>query len=210
MNVLRDLGEDVRFYHALHRPGRAPTLASLLRVAATSRGLVLLAHHRIAAAITRRRPGARTGRVAAAGSLAAALLEYVVCVVTRSEVRSDSRVEPRVYLSDRGHVFLGARRIGRGTVIHEGVTIGRSALRRGSPDIGRDVWIGHDCVIAGDIRVGDGATILPHTVLTRSVPAGFVASGNPAQFIRRGFDNASLRRTLAPRVHDLAAERTTG
>jgi acetyltransferase-like isoleucine patch superfamily enzyme len=50
-------------------------------------------------------------------------------------------------------------------------------------------------VITGNITVGDGVTILPGTVLTRSVPAGALVKGNPGHVIRLGFDNAALRRT---------------
>jgi acetyltransferase-like isoleucine patch superfamily enzyme len=58
------------------------------------------------------------------------------------------------------------------------------------------VWIGPNCIIVGALSVGDGATVLPNSVLTFSVPAGAVVKGNPARIVRTDFDNSGLRRSL--------------
>ena len=63
----------------------------------------------------------------------------------------------------------------------------------GIPVIGKNVWIGPDTIIHGDITVGDGATILGGSVLTKNVPPRCVVAGNPARIIRKEFDNISLR-----------------
>jgi serine acetyltransferase len=118
-------------------------------------------------------------------------------ILSRSE-NTAGEMESGVYLSDRGHIIIGPRRIGAGTVVHDHVTIGRGEKPDDVPEIGRRVWIGPHCVIFGDIRVGDGVTVLPNTVLARSVPADAVVQGNPARIVRRGFDNSSLRRTRDP------------
>jgi len=49
------------------------------------------------------------------------------------------------------------------------------------PVVGEDVWIGSDCVIYGDIAIGNGATILPETVLSMNVPSRAVVAGNPGR-----------------------------
>jgi serine O-acetyltransferase len=115
-------------------------------------------------------------------------------------VRVDSRFDGGVYVSDRGYIIVGARVIGSGTVIHDRVTIGWGVLREGTPHIGKNVWIGPGAVVLGGITIGDGATILANTVLTRSVPPRFVVGGNPARFVHRDFDNAPLRATLSTDV----------
>jgi acetyltransferase-like isoleucine patch superfamily enzyme len=68
-----------------------------------------------------------------------------------------------------------------------------SHVNNGRPEIGRNVWIGSDCVVCGAITIGDGATLLPGTVLTKSIPAGVVMRGNPARLVLRNFDNSELR-----------------
>lgn len=120
----------------------------------------------------------------------------LVVVRAKAEVISDTDIAPGVFFSDRGHLILGARAIGDGTVIHHAVTIGMNLMTHGKPMIGRNVWIGPDCVVHGNIEIGDGATLLPGTVLTKSIPANTLVSGNPARVLRRDFDNTHLRGNL--------------
>ena len=50
--------------------------------------------------------------------------------------------------------------------------------------IGRDCWIGAGALILGGVTIGDGTTIGAGSVVTRDVPAGVVAAGNPCRIIR--------------------------
>lgn len=125
--------------------------------------------------------------------LALAWLNPLMVIVAKAEVLDDVEFGESVYLSDRGNLVIGARRIGAGTHIHHCVTIGRGLTDGGRPIIGSNVWIGPDCVIYGNVEIGDGATILPGTVLTKSIPPNAVVQGNPARVLRRDFDNSALR-----------------
>jgi len=209
--MLEALREDIRFAHALRFPDREPTWATTARVLLGSRGLLLIAAHRATQAIHRWRPGGPAARAARwAGRLAVFFLGYLANVITKSDVRIESVFEPGVYVSHRGHVFLGARTIGAGTLIHDRVTVGWSVRHDAPPEIGANVWIGPHTVITGNITVGDGATILPGTVLTRSVPAGALVKGNPGHVIRLGFDNAALRRSREADPGHLIEQRVQG
>ena len=46
--------------------------------------------------------------------------------------------------------------------------------------IGNDVWIGHGAYIAAGVRIGDGAIVAAHAVVTKDVPPYAVVAGNPA------------------------------
>ena len=64
-----------------------------------------------------------------------------------------------------------------------------AALRRreeyGKPiDIGSDVWVGAGALILPGVTVGSGAVIGAGSVVTRDVPAGVLAAGNPCRVIR--------------------------
>lgn len=122
------------------------------------------------------------------------LLRQVVKISTKSYTADGSEIEGGVYFSDQGHIVFGPEKVGSGTVIGERVTVGMSHVDSGCPKIGRNVWIGANCVIYGTITVGDGATLLPNTVLTKSIPAGVVMQGNPARLVLRNFDNTELRK----------------
>jgi serine acetyltransferase len=122
---------------------------------------------------------------------------YASVMFAKCDVLSSVEIEPGVYLADGGYLIIGARRIGAGTIIHHRVTIGMNLADQGRPTLGANVWIGPDTVIYGNVTIGDGATILPGTVLTKSIPGGTVVQGNPARVVRTGFDNAPLRSSAA-------------
>ena len=83
--------------------------------------------------------------------------------------------------------------IGEGTQIGPGVQIltadhprdagtRAAGLEFGRPiHIGRDVWIGAGAIILPGITIGDGALIGAGSVVTRDVPPGAKAFGNPAR-----------------------------
>jgi maltose O-acetyltransferase len=64
-----------------------------------------------------------------------------------------------------------------------------AALRRreefGKPiDIGSDVWVGGGAIILPGVRIGSRAVIGAGSVVTRDVPEGVFAAGNPCRVIR--------------------------
>lgn len=60
--------------------------------------------------------------------------------------------------------------------------IRRSGLEFGRPiHIGRNVWIGGGAIILPGVTIGDDAVIGAGSVVTRDVPAGATAFGNPAR-----------------------------
>jgi len=64
-----------------------------------------------------------------------------------------------------------------------------SALRRtqeyGRPvTIGADVWVGAGALILPGVTIGSGSVIGAGSVVTRDVPAGVFAAGNPCRVIR--------------------------
>lgn len=50
--------------------------------------------------------------------------------------------------------------------------------------IGNDVWIGAGAVLVPGVRIGDGSVIGAGSVVTRDIPAGAVAAGNPCRVLR--------------------------
>lgn len=198
MTFIADLSKDAHRYLQLQLPQKRPSILRLVRVWCVSRGLWVLATHRLAHYYAGFHPSNWSMR---AYKLCLGILlhvgVYLSKVLVKCELRPSTKMAPGIFLSNRGHIVLGARSIGADTIIHERVTIGMNLADRQVPEIGRNVWIGPDCVIYGNLFVGDGATILPGTVLTKSIPPGSVVRGNPARIVRRKFDNSDLRNSLA-------------
>ena len=59
--------------------------------------------------------------------------------------------------------------------------------------IGNDVWIGECAMIKAGVRIGNGAVIGMGSVLTSDVGDYEIWAGNPARFIRKRFDEETVR-----------------
>ena len=51
-------------------------------------------------------------------------------------------------------------------------------------DIGPDVWVGGGAIILAGVRIGSRAVIGAGSVVTRDIPEGVLAAGNPCRVIR--------------------------
>jgi serine acetyltransferase len=193
---------DARFYHGLIHAD-ASGRASLAWTILCNRGLWLLTFHRIAHyCLRQRRVRSPIWWLARLCKSVGTCFSVVFC---KSAFSADCEIKGVVYLSNRGYLMCGARCIGAHSVIHERCTFGYAVAGgdEGRPDIGEYVWIGPNCIIAGSLTVGDGATVLPGSFLTFNVPPGAVVQGNPAQIVRTNFENSALRRSLTV-VQDVA------
>jgi serine acetyltransferase len=186
---------DIDIAHRRRWPDRPISLASRSWLLATSPGLRLLMMYRIARWFYLKRK-ARGWRAWLYLAIAIPLtpLKLAIKISSKGDICRDCEIEDGVCFSDQGYIFFGSLKTGAGTIIGPRVTIGIRHAGRGRPKLGRNVWIGSDCVIYGDINIGNGATLLPGTVLTRSIPADVVMQGNPAQLVLRNFDNSELRK----------------
>ena len=51
--------------------------------------------------------------------------------------------------------------------------------------IGNDVWVGGNSVILPGVTLGDGTVIGAGSVVTKDIPSGVIAAGNPCRVIRK-------------------------
>jgi maltose O-acetyltransferase len=91
-----------------------------------------------------------------------------ICLIT---VGADTLIGPGVHIYTVNHPMDADRR-------RTGVEIGRPVR------IGRDVWIGGASVICPGVEIGDGTVVGAGSVVTRPLPAGVLAAGNPCRVIR--------------------------
>jgi len=67
---------------------------------------------------------------------------------------------------------------------------------KGDVIIGNDVWFGYGAMIMSGITIGDGAVIGAGAVVTKDVEPYSIVAGNPAQLIRKRFDEETIRQLL--------------
>lgn len=60
---------------------------------------------------------------------------------------------------------------------------------KGDTVIGNDVWFGRNCVVMPGVKIGDGAIVAAHSVVTKNVEPYSIVGGNPARFIKKRFDD---------------------
>ena len=60
------------------------------------------------------------------------------------------------------------------------------AVKTAPISIGKDCFIGCNCLILKGVTIGDGCVIGAGSVVTRNIPAHTVAAGNPARVIKTG------------------------
>ena len=87
------------------------------------------------------------------------------------------------------HVFIGPN-VSIYTPTHPLLAEERNTgYEQGKPvKIGDNVWIGGSVTILGGVTIGEGAVIGAGSVVTRDIPSGVVAVGNPCRVLRKAED----------------------
>jgi len=115
-------------------------------------------------------------------------ISHVSRWLTGIEIHPAARIGERVFFDHAMGVVVGeTAEIGDGCTIYHGVTLGGTSLYKGAkrhPTLGRDVVVGAGAKVLGGFTVGDGAKVGSNAVVTKPVPAGATAVGNPARIIQ--------------------------
>jgi serine O-acetyltransferase len=112
--------------------------------------------------------------------------------VTGIEIHPGAKLGERVFFDHGMGIVIGeTAEIGDGCTIYHGVTLGGTSLYKGAkrhPTLGKDVVIGAGAKVLGGFTVGDGAKVGSNAVVTKPVPEGATAVGNPARIIQEDTD----------------------
>ncbi len=115
-------------------------------------------------------------------------VSHIARRLTGIEIHPGAKLGERVFFDHAMGVVVGeTAEIGDGCTIYQGVTLGGTSLYKGAkrhPTLGRDVVVGAGAKVLGGFTVGDGAKVGSNAVVTKPVPAGATAVGNPARIIQ--------------------------
>ena len=78
----------------------------------------------------------------------------------------------------------------------EGAMEGKTYPSKGNIEIGHDVWLGYRATIMAGVKIGHGAIIGSHSVVTKDVPPYTIVGGNPAKEIRKRFTEQEIETLL--------------
>lgn len=90
----------------------------------------------------------------------------------RVEIGAETMIGPFCYITDHDHA------------IRAGASPAEGPLVSVPTRLGARCWIGAQVTILKGVTIGDGTVVGAGSVVTKSLPAGVVAVGNPARVVR--------------------------
>jgi len=124
--------------------------------------------------------------------------------LTGIEIHPGASIGRRFFIDHGMGVVIGeTAEIGDDVTLYHGVTLGGTTWNAGKrhPTLGNGVVIGAGAKVLGPIMIGEGAKIGSNAVVTKPLPAGATAVGNPARVILRHDDAAEqARRDYAEKI----------
>ena len=171
--MLEAVAEDVR---AVVR--RDPAMDTPLQVVLFSKGFAALVCHRAAHRLWR----------SGAGRYTALFLQSQCSAVFGLDIHPAAVIGMGVLLDHGTGVVIGETAVvGDGCTLLHGVTLGGTGKEHGDrhPKVGRNVLIGANSSVLGNVRIGDESKIGAGSVVLRDIPPRATAVGAPAKIIGR-------------------------
>jgi serine O-acetyltransferase len=113
-------------------------------------------------------------------------LSQVARFFTGIEIHPGACIGKGVFIDHGMGVVIGeTARVGDGCTIYQGVTLGGTSLSHGKrhPTLGRNVTVGVNAAVLGDITLGDNAKVGGGSVVVKDVPANATVVGVPARIV---------------------------
>lgn len=173
--MLKQLKEDIKAVFA-----RDPAARNTLEVLSTYPGIHAIMMHRVAHELWQKDCKG-----------AARLLSSFSRFATGIEIHPGAKIGKRFFIDHGMGVVIGeTAEIGDDVTLYHGVTLGGTTWKTGKrhPTLEDGVVVGAGAKILGPFTVGKGAKVGSNAVVTKAVPAGVTAVGNPARYIYKDAD----------------------
>jgi serine O-acetyltransferase len=114
-------------------------------------------------------------------------ISHIGRFLTGIEIHPGATIGRRVFIDHGMGVVIGEMaEVHDDCTIYQGVTLGGTSLVKGAkrhPTLERGVIVGANACVLGGFTVGEGARVGSGAVVTKPVPAGATAVGNPARIV---------------------------
>ena len=178
--MLKQLKEDIQAVFA-----RDPAARNTFEVLTTYPGIHALIMHRVAHELWNKEC-----------KTSARILSSFSRFTTGIEIHPGARIGRRFFIDHGMGVVIGeTAEIGDDVTLYHGVTLGGTTWNKGKrhPTLEDGVVVGAGAKILGPFTVGKNAKVGSNAVVTKAVPEGATAVGNPARFILKDKNKASLK-----------------
>ncbi|KAB2925302.1 MAG: serine O-acetyltransferase [Dechloromonas sp.] len=111
---------------------------------------------------------------------------YLARFLTGIEIHPAAQIGRRFFIDHGMGVVIGeTAQIGDDVTLYHGVTLGGTSWNKGKrhPTLENGVVVGAGAMVLGPITIAAGAKVGSNAVVTKPVPAGATAVGNPARVI---------------------------
>lgn len=117
------------------------------------------------------------------------LLQLLNSIVFGVEISMDTDIAGGLFIPHTYGIVIGASKIGRNSVIYQGVTLGAKELdvpfnHSHRPTIGNNVIIASGAKVIGGIYIGDNVTIAANSVVLHSCEGHCIIGGMPARILK--------------------------
>ena len=189
--MLKQLKEDIQAVFA-----RDPAARNTFEVLTTYPGIHALIMHRVAHELWKKEC-----------KTSARMLSSFSRFATGIEIHPGAKIGKRFFIDHGMGVVIGeTAEIGDDVTLYHGVTLGGTTWNKGKrhPTLEDGVVVGAGAKILGPFTVHKNAKVGSNAVVTKEVPEGATAVGNPARFIiknqQKDLDKESERRNYAESI----------
>ena len=131
------------------------------------------------------------------------------CFVTDVSIGNFTSISSDCYIGGTSHPLDW---VSTSSVVHKWDNILKKNFARNEFEIfskttiGNDVWIGNGAMIRAGVNIADGAVIGMGSIVTKDIGPYEIWGGNPAKFIRKRFDDETIKKLLESQWWNLSDE----